>query len=260
MSASYPSAVKAFATRNSGDTIQASHIDDLQDEVTAIETGLLTGTAPISASNATFAHLSVTGDSTLVSSTLKIGAVPYVFPSSGGSSGQVLTCVSTSGSTMALEWRSPSLSGGLTVLHAGNGTDASAGATTVDSFSINGLTANDSIEVVYTLEASSQGVAAIFLNHATDAVNLVSITGGNSVNANTAIQGSAILRQRQNASTTFACTAEGQILGGARSDTSASQGVTTAWTATWALALRHSGVTAGGTLRWGWAVHKRAGQ
>lgn len=260
MSASYPTAVKTFATRNNGDTIQASHIDDLQDEVTAIESGLLNGSAPISASNAAFAHLSVTGDSTLVSSTLKIGAVPYVFPSSGGSTGQVLTCVSTSGSSMSLEWRSPSFSGGLTFLHSANGTDVSAGATTVDSFTINGLTVNDSIEVVYTLEASSQTVSATFLTHATDGVNLVSVTSGNAISANAAIQGCAILRQRQNASTTLACIANGQILGGGRSDTSASVGITTSWLGTWALALRHSGVTAGGTLRWAWTAHKRAGQ
>jgi len=82
MSASYPGAVKTFAVRNNGDTIQAAHIDDLQDEVTAIETGLLTGTAPISASNASFVHLNASGDSTLASSTLKIGTIPYIFPSS----------------------------------------------------------------------------------------------------------------------------------------------------------------------------------
>jgi hypothetical protein len=43
MSASYPSAVKTFTTKATGDKIQASHINDLQDEVHAIETDLLTG-------------------------------------------------------------------------------------------------------------------------------------------------------------------------------------------------------------------------
>jgi len=257
MSASYPGAVKTFAVRNNGDTIQAAHIDDLQDEVTAIETGLLTGTAPISASNASFVHLNASGDSTLASSTLKIGTIPYIFPSSGGSTGQVLTCVSTNGSTMTLEWRTASP---VSLLRAGNGTDASAGATSVDTFSIASITANDSLEVVYTLEASSQATAAVFLTNTTDGVNLVSLTGGNILTANTAIQGRAILRQRQGASTTIAAIADGQVLGGIRSDTSASVGVTTAWTGTWSLALRHAGVTAGGTLKWGWAVYRKAGQ
>lgn len=39
--ASYPTAVKSFTTKASGETVQAAHINDLQDEVTAIETGLL---------------------------------------------------------------------------------------------------------------------------------------------------------------------------------------------------------------------------
>lgn len=39
--AQFPSAVKTFTTKNAGDTIQPSHLNDLQDEVSAIEDGLL---------------------------------------------------------------------------------------------------------------------------------------------------------------------------------------------------------------------------
>lgn len=39
--ASYPSAVKVFSTKNAGDAIQATHVNDLQDEVAALETALL---------------------------------------------------------------------------------------------------------------------------------------------------------------------------------------------------------------------------
>ena len=42
MAASYPTTAKAFTTKATGDTYQAAHINDLQDEVTAIETALLT--------------------------------------------------------------------------------------------------------------------------------------------------------------------------------------------------------------------------
>lgn len=42
MAASFPSSVKSFTSRVSGDTIQPAHINDLQDEVTALETGLFT--------------------------------------------------------------------------------------------------------------------------------------------------------------------------------------------------------------------------
>lgn len=42
MAASYPTSVKSFSTKAAADTIQAAHVNDLQDEVTAIETALLT--------------------------------------------------------------------------------------------------------------------------------------------------------------------------------------------------------------------------
>lgn len=68
--ATYPTAVKTFVTRNAGDTIQPAHINDVQDEITAIETGLLNGTAPLHSSNSTLANLHVPGGSTLASLTV----------------------------------------------------------------------------------------------------------------------------------------------------------------------------------------------
>ncbi len=62
--ASYPGAVKTYTNKNPGDVIADSHIDDLQDEVTAIEDGLLNGTARLKSSNSTIANLSVTAGST----------------------------------------------------------------------------------------------------------------------------------------------------------------------------------------------------
>lgn len=41
--ASFPTSVKSFTTKIAGDTIQPAHINDLQAEVTAIETSLLNG-------------------------------------------------------------------------------------------------------------------------------------------------------------------------------------------------------------------------
>lgn len=43
MPASYPSAVKSFTTKSNGGTIDASHVNDLQEEVTAVENDLVTG-------------------------------------------------------------------------------------------------------------------------------------------------------------------------------------------------------------------------
>lgn len=62
--ASYPTSVKTFTTKNTGDVIQAAHVNDLQDEVNAIEAGLRQGTAPLASSNSTVAALQA-GNSTL---------------------------------------------------------------------------------------------------------------------------------------------------------------------------------------------------
>jgi hypothetical protein len=64
MAASYPGAVKTFTTRNAADTIEPSHVNDLQDEVNAIEAGLLNGTARLASSNASVNSLQVSSNST----------------------------------------------------------------------------------------------------------------------------------------------------------------------------------------------------
>jgi len=64
--ATYPGGVKTFTTKvdGAGNKVFASHINDLQDEVTAIEDGLLNGTAPVTSSRVTAAALQVAGGST----------------------------------------------------------------------------------------------------------------------------------------------------------------------------------------------------
>ena len=65
--ASYPDSVKSFTTKNSGDVIQAAHVNDIQSEVNAIESGLLNGTARLQSSVTQMVSLRVTGGSTLQS-------------------------------------------------------------------------------------------------------------------------------------------------------------------------------------------------
>lgn len=98
MAASYPGAVKTFATRSNGQSIDPSHINDLQDEVSAIESGLLNGTAALNSSATVVASLAVT------SSTLSVSTQTYIFPADRPTAGQVLTAASTSGSTTTLGW------------------------------------------------------------------------------------------------------------------------------------------------------------
>ena len=65
MPASFPGAVKTFASRSAGQTIDASHVNDLQDEVNAIADGIINGSAPLNSSRITAPALSVSAGSTL---------------------------------------------------------------------------------------------------------------------------------------------------------------------------------------------------
>lgn len=66
--AQFPTSVKSFTARSNGQTLDASHVQDLQDEVNAIEDGILNGTARLNSSNSTIVNLSVSGNSTLTGS------------------------------------------------------------------------------------------------------------------------------------------------------------------------------------------------
>src|SRR5512139_2534609 len=52
--ASYPSAVKSFSAKTAGQTIDPGHVNDIQDEVTAVESALVTG--PITLTDVTVAN------------------------------------------------------------------------------------------------------------------------------------------------------------------------------------------------------------
>lgn len=62
---SYPDSVKSFVSKASGQNIDPAHVNDIQDEVNAIEAGLRNGTAPVNSSGSTVARLQVNGGSTL---------------------------------------------------------------------------------------------------------------------------------------------------------------------------------------------------
>ena len=60
----YPASNKTFTLKANGQTVDASHVNDLQEEVAAIEDGLLNGSARLNSSHSTVVSLSVTGGST----------------------------------------------------------------------------------------------------------------------------------------------------------------------------------------------------
>jgi hypothetical protein len=63
MPASFPDSIFNPTTKQTGDPIQPSHINDLQTEVIAIEQGYRQATAPLNSSGSTVTSLSVTGGS-----------------------------------------------------------------------------------------------------------------------------------------------------------------------------------------------------
>ena len=81
----YPNAVQTFVTKNPGDVIPSADWNTITGEITAVESGILNGTAPLKTSNSTVANLSVLGNSTIAGS-LAITAGPLTI---GGT--QVLT-------------------------------------------------------------------------------------------------------------------------------------------------------------------------
>lgn len=106
--ASFPAAVKSFTTKNAGDVIQAAHINDLQDEVNAIEAGYVNGTALVNSSRATHTSLQVSGASTLASLNVSggstLGAVQgaaSTFTSLSVSGGSTLGTISGGDSTFS---------------------------------------------------------------------------------------------------------------------------------------------------------------
>lgn len=83
MAASYPSSAKAFTTKTTAQTIDASHVNDLQQEVTAIEQDLIAG-LPASRGG--------TGNTTLTANRVLLGnGTSAVAVAGAGTAGQVLT-------------------------------------------------------------------------------------------------------------------------------------------------------------------------
>ena len=96
--ANFPTSVFNPAARSNGQVIDASHINDLQDEVAAIEGGIRQGTAPIASSNSTVANLSVGGGCTIAGALVVGGAFS---PANVQSSNSTFAALTAAASTLA---------------------------------------------------------------------------------------------------------------------------------------------------------------
>jgi hypothetical protein len=258
---SFPTSVFSPTNKSAGQTIQAAHVNDLQDEVVAIEGGIRNGTAPINSSGSTVTSLSVTGDSTHGSTATFSGKI------AAGS-----TTVSIGDSTTGfkeLHCSSIYLGGvafvpAITVLKSTSGTHTAGSAANVSTVTISGLTASDYLLIRYVLRSSSQTTANPVFYHATDGVTLAQTNGGNNLTAaNGALTGTCyIMHDVAFGSTRAIARDNGTAIGSAPTGEVASGhdvSLTTALTSSWELALRPGAVTAGGTFHYRVTVHKVAG-
>lgn len=243
----------AIASQATGDVITASSATQLSRVAPgAAKTALISNGAGIAPS---FQSVTVTGqangDVVIANSTTSLTVV------SPGAAGTVLT---SNGAGVA-----PSFgpAGTMLLLRANSGSSTNAAAENVDTVAISGLTAKDTLIVYYTLQAVTQQTTTITLYNSTDSVvfsDLNSQAGLGALTAGQNIISESLSRQSQDAATAVYNFVSGYKTSNTSVGNAQAATFTTNWTGAWTLALRHGGVTAGGTFRWAWAVYKVAGQ
>lgn len=151
----------------------------------------------------------------------------------------------------------------LTLLRAASGTSTAAGATDVDTVAISGLTALDRILIEFEAESATQLTAVPLVRNVTDAVSLSSLDFNQNIAAGAFTSGNIVIAQRV-AGPTIVRSTTNNVRGPGTVSPAIADVVhatfATNWTGAWTLALRHGGVTAGGTFSWTWAVFRASGQ
>lgn len=179
----------------------------------------------------------------------------------------VTNCTDTGGnhlnytaSTNSFSCGTSSGGGALTLLKANSGTSTNAtNPTNVDTVSISGLTANDTLVVYVNATSVTQATGAMVVANTTDGVNLL-VVEGSSIVAGTGRIAQGFSRQSQAGVTAVHSWGQSHDLANTVDTVTGRSNTFTDWTGSWTLALQHEGVTGGGTLRWSWAVYKVAGQ
>ncbi len=139
-------------------------------------------------------------------------------------------------------------------LQVASGTSTAAGATNVSTFAMaSGLTALDRLIVMIHAESVTQATAGVQLYNSTDSVQIASLTA--SLGAGATMVGDVHVGQYQSSAVKIGSHAK-MSTGILNTDAT----FATAWTGAWTLALRHTGVTAGGTFRYNWGIYLLKGQ
>lgn len=182
--------------------------------------------------------------------------ITYSLPPTVGAAGTYLKDAAGDG---VLTWATAG-GGPMSLLIAASGTSSSTSAVNLSTVAISGLTADDTIRVFLTAEAVTATLSAgeVIIRNDTDAVQIAPMAGG--IVAAATGQFQYTIRQAQSASTKVISTCLGSDTANNISapDTDAST-FTTAWTGSWTLALRNTGLDSG-SFNWSWSVYKIAGQ
>lgn len=143
------------------------------------------------------------------------------------------------------------------LLHQATGSDASAGATTVDSFQLPAdWSAKDELVIEVQVESITQATAGVQLYDVTDGTNLLSFSGGLAIGETQKLTLKA--QQSRLSATTIVSRSEGRGTTVGAMGTILAQAVATAM-ASLAIGIRHTGVTAGGTFGYVVAYYRLRG-
>lgn len=152
----------------------------------------------------------------------------------------------------------------ITLIAGADGTNTSAAAANMSTIAIAGLSTRDRLLVLWQLEAVTQDITGpIILYNSTDAVsytNLIAAAAG--VSAGTGFAGWCLLTNSHvsvknvTAWNSYTTQSSGAIVNFA----GAIATMTTDYTGSYNIAFRHSGVVAGGTAHYSWAIYKLAAQ
>ena|SRR3990167_4889059 len=279
--ASFPASVKSFTTKATGNTIQAAHVNDLQDEVNAIETDLSGGStnevyvggvppgfaSTVSLHRLESSQVSVTGASTL--GTLQAGASTLGTLQAANSTLNALQVSSNSTFTGSVTISSnltvvgSITNAGIPVLLAGS-TFATASTAIVDlsTFS-SSFTALDSLEILYVIEASTCAINNIRIRNKTDGVTVVDLNdqaGSGDFTAARSGVGDVVIRMAPSATTKILAKNALRTSANTAINTGEVATFTTPWTDSIEYAIQGACTTNTGNIRGSWQVYKRPGQ
>jgi len=169
------------------------------------------------------------------------------YPSTAGTSGNVLTSDGTN-------WLSSTPSSSkYTLLKASSGTSSAAGTTTLDSIAISGLTALDTLVIDFVADSQTQDTAGFTAAYST--TDSTAWFAAGTITAGSP-QGGRLVIQKSPSGAGAIFVNPGTNAGITRAIVTTA----TSWLGSFTLAIRHTGVTPGGTLNYKWAVYKEAGQ